>query len=278
MMWNAIRDLKFSLSRYGHLHRKMEGCMFKLSEYKRLAALKDIHKGERCFIVGNGPSLRQHDLYRLIGERIFVTNMFVLNEMAIKLRPSYYCISDWIHWSKAGEFTRSLLQGFRNLKDTAFIFEYDARRVVNKTPELKGRRVYYLFQEDDAETVWDGHFTTDVREPLYWGRTVTIDACIPFACYMGFKDIYLIGNDYNWNIEKSSMLHDAYFYDITRDDRELAASMPHKDTGSPEHIALVMKAFNIVRERLRDSGHTIYNAGYGGRLETFPRVNCNDLF
>ena len=29
---------------------------------ERLAALKDKHKGERCFIIGNGPSLTQTDL------------------------------------------------------------------------------------------------------------------------------------------------------------------------------------------------------------------------
>ena len=33
----------------------------------RLAALKDSRKGERCFIIGNGPSLKQTDLSRLEG-------------------------------------------------------------------------------------------------------------------------------------------------------------------------------------------------------------------
>ena len=32
---------------------------------RRLAQLKDGHKGERCFIVGNGPSLKNTDLSRL---------------------------------------------------------------------------------------------------------------------------------------------------------------------------------------------------------------------
>ena len=35
---------------------------------RRLQALKDSHRGERCFIIGNGPSLKQTDLSRLRGE------------------------------------------------------------------------------------------------------------------------------------------------------------------------------------------------------------------
>ena len=34
----------------------------------RLAELKDIHRGQRCFIIGNGPSLKQTDMTRLKGQ------------------------------------------------------------------------------------------------------------------------------------------------------------------------------------------------------------------
>ncbi len=34
---------------------------------RQLAALKDIHRGQRCFIIGNGPSLKKTDLSRLEG-------------------------------------------------------------------------------------------------------------------------------------------------------------------------------------------------------------------
>ena len=34
---------------------------------RRLRALKDIHRGERCFFIGNGPSLRNTDLSKLQG-------------------------------------------------------------------------------------------------------------------------------------------------------------------------------------------------------------------
>jgi hypothetical protein len=45
---------------------------------RRLAALKDVHRGERCFIIGNGPSLKKTDLSRLSGEFTFGMNRFYL--------------------------------------------------------------------------------------------------------------------------------------------------------------------------------------------------------
>ncbi len=45
---------------------------------RQLAALKDIHRGERCFIIGNGPSLKQTDLSRLKDEFTFGMNRFYL--------------------------------------------------------------------------------------------------------------------------------------------------------------------------------------------------------
>src|SRR5512136_148163 len=49
------------------------------SESRRaLAALKDSRRGERCFIIGNGPSLRQTDLAKLRGEATFGLNRIYL--------------------------------------------------------------------------------------------------------------------------------------------------------------------------------------------------------
>ena len=43
---------------------------------KRNKELKDRHKGGRCFIVLNGPSINNHDLSSLKDEEVFATNYF----------------------------------------------------------------------------------------------------------------------------------------------------------------------------------------------------------
>ena len=46
---------------------------------RRLASYRDIHKGERCFIIGNGPSINGMDLARLKGEYTFGLNRIYMN-------------------------------------------------------------------------------------------------------------------------------------------------------------------------------------------------------
>ncbi|HQL39176.1 MAG TPA: hypothetical protein PKV95_06830, partial [Anaerolineaceae bacterium] len=45
---------------------------------QRLAACRNQHAGKRCFIIGNGPSLRQTDLAKLRGEMTFGLNRIYL--------------------------------------------------------------------------------------------------------------------------------------------------------------------------------------------------------
>ena len=51
------------------LRARYQGLQFKYFEKtkyaKSLRKFKDIHKGETCFIIGNGPSLKVEDLTRL---------------------------------------------------------------------------------------------------------------------------------------------------------------------------------------------------------------------
>ena len=106
-----------------------------------------------------------------------------------------------------------------------------------------------------------------------------IDFCIPLACYLGFQDIYLLGCDYDWHIETAKDFAASYFYDIQKDDRKLHESPLHaRETGAPEYVALIMQAFPVVKQALESTRHRIYNAGYGGRLDIFPRVDYEGLF
>ena len=61
---------------------------------KRLAALKDIHKGKRAFIIGNGPSLKQTDLSKLKNEITFGMNRFYLAFPDLGFTTSYICVTN----------------------------------------------------------------------------------------------------------------------------------------------------------------------------------------
>ena len=57
---------------------------------RRLAALKDIHKGRRAFIIGNGPSLRQTDLSKLRNEFTFGMNRIYLLFPELGFHTTYF--------------------------------------------------------------------------------------------------------------------------------------------------------------------------------------------
>ncbi len=57
---------------------------------ERLEALHNRHKGERCFIIGNGPSLRHTDMSKLRGEYTLGMNRIYLMFPELGFQTTYY--------------------------------------------------------------------------------------------------------------------------------------------------------------------------------------------
>ncbi|MBU0512166.1 MAG: hypothetical protein KJ638_10780, partial [Chloroflexi bacterium] len=77
IIWQPLSEARYALQRAAQwpaatLHP------WRRESIARLAALKDIHKGERCFIIGNGPSLKRTDVSKLRGEFTFGMNRIYL--------------------------------------------------------------------------------------------------------------------------------------------------------------------------------------------------------
>ena len=66
----------------------------KNSEYTKLHDLHDKFRGERIFVMGNGPSLNKMDLSLLEGDNVFALNRCSLLFDRIKWRPKFYCAFD----------------------------------------------------------------------------------------------------------------------------------------------------------------------------------------
>ena len=62
----------------------------------RLRRLKNVHKGKRCFVIGNGPSLCNADLLRLnkCGEYTLACNSLIKLFNEIPFYPTYYFAQD----------------------------------------------------------------------------------------------------------------------------------------------------------------------------------------
>ena len=63
---------------------------------RRLLEYRDRHKGERAFVIGNGPSLNRCDLKLLKKEVTFGVNSIFLNYENMGFHPTYYLVEDFL--------------------------------------------------------------------------------------------------------------------------------------------------------------------------------------
>jgi len=146
---------------------------------RRLAAFKDIHRGERCVIIGNGPSLQKTDVGKLKGEYTFGMNRIYLAFPQWGFKTSYYVsINDLV--------VEQCAEDIRALPMPKFI-SWHARCYLTPTDSTNFLHTTYAGPK----------FATDVRRRVWEGATVTYVA-MQLAYYMGFSQVILIGVDHSF--------------------------------------------------------------------------------
>lgn len=231
---------------------------------KRIKGLKDSKKGNICFVIGNGPSLRAEDLSRLneLGIPTFAANRVYKIFDKTSWRPTYYFCEDPIIIRNVQKEINGIdcqhkfipvdLKWYLGVKiDNAYYFNMDYRR------------------NDDA----DSGFRDDLHDAVTHNGTVTITA-IQFAVYMGYTDIYLIGVDHSYakmfdskgNVIENKSVKD-YFDDSY--DEGINNDIRHDDT---------TQSFCRVKQHFTPKGIRIFNATRGGKLEVFPRADLDTFF
>ena len=82
---------------------------------RRLAGFRGRHAGQRCFIIGNGPSLNRMDLVRLKEEFSFGLNRIYLLFERIPFVPTYFvCVNELVLDQFAGEMCGLRMPKFLN--------------------------------------------------------------------------------------------------------------------------------------------------------------------
>ncbi|MEH7129314.1 6-hydroxymethylpterin diphosphokinase MptE-like protein [Neobacillus drentensis] len=232
------------------------------SNGKKLKKLRNKHKGGRCFIVGNGPSLTVEDLDKLKNETTFAFNRIYYIFDKTDWRPTYYCCEDDKTILKSREEINNL-----KLDNTFF--------PVNFTWDYKihfKNANYFIFKIGGRKV--EPRFSKDIIKGIYWGNTVAYTA-IQMAVYMGIKEIYLLGIDHNFNKmvnDKGEIIIDQtakdYFCERYNNDKE--------DLYIP-NIEVSTRAFTAAKKFADNHNIKIYNATRGGKLEVFERIDFDKI-
>lgn len=231
---------------------------------KELRKLKDKFLGERCFIVGNGPSLKISDLDKLKDEYTFAFNRiyYVFNDT--DWRPTFYCIQD-------DKMIMNSIDKIKTCIKTRYIFApIDFKFFYN----INLNTSYYFCQRRNTD-ISNIYFSESIDKGISVCNTVTYTA-IQLAVYMGFTNIYLIGIDHcfnkvidsNGNITKRNINN--YFceeYDKDKDDLYI----PNLDLSTKAYERAL--SYTKLHPSIK-----ILNATRGGELEVFNRESFDSLF
>lgn len=226
--------------------------------------LKDAHKGQRGFVIGNGPSLKMEDLDRLQDEITIASNKIYLAFEKTDWRPTYFTVCDALVWKKIkGEVHR-------------FITNVHAASYLFGTPLKLRKRVRFWKFLHPRDSQGELHFSKDLERGAFGGGTVTFEN-LQIAVHLGLNPIYIIGCDHFYSGEG----------EVKQDEAIVAGEVSnhfikgYRKAGekvNPAPVDEMNVGYARAREFADKEGIKIYNATRGGYLEAFERANFDELF
>ena len=232
----------------------------KIPEYRneRLEQFKDKHTGERCFIVATGPSLQMSDLEILKKNKeiSFSMNRVYRAFDQTTWRPDFYVVEDWRCIQESRDEIVELPIKYKFISDVYLPFwDGDIPQNIYKFHS------HYSLVENELP-----QYAEDIKYGMYTCATVVYN-CFQLATYMGFKEIYLIGVDFNISGNYKSVNN--HFIKSYYDSNSQPASFYDKEQ---------LNTYKAAKKYADEHGIKIYNATRGGKLEVFPRVDFDSMF
>lgn len=235
----------------------------------RLLKLQNAYAGKRCFIICNGPSLDADDLTKIYENGDVSIGMNTIAKIYDKTpwRPTFLSVTDDIIFAK---MHRKMVE-----ECESGVKIYDATRYL-QSKKAKGEKVYLTFDES-IELLDKPKFDTDVFHKLPSIGTSTY-SIIEFVTFLGCKEIYIIGCDMSYSINKNrdgSITYNESGKNHFFAKEEDALVLTNQ---KPVEIWKLQVAFDSAARFAKEYNLKIYNATRGGYLESFTRVNFDQLF
>jgi hypothetical protein len=229
-----------------------------VESHRRLLEVHDRHRGQRCFILGNGPSLRKTDLSLLKDEFTFGLNRIYLLFPELGFTTTYLVsVNELVLEQCASEMKALELPKF---------ITWRARHWMADDP-----RTIFV----DTDYTGPENFVTDAAGRVFEGFTVTYVA-LQLAYHMGFDEVILAGVDHT-NFVKGpantaiiSQGDDPNHFAPNYFGKGFKWQLPDLE-GSE-------RAYRIAKAAYETAGRHVVDATVGGKLTVFPKVDYLSLF
>lgn len=223
----------------------------------RLLDYQDKYCHQRCFIIGNGPSLRQMDLRPL------------KNEFTFGMNRIYLAFPEW-------GFSTSCLVSVNDL-----VLEQCAEEMKSLgIPKFLTWRARSWFHGDSKAIFLDSDFTGpenfsgDATRRIFEGFTVTFVA-LQLAFFMGFEEAILIGVDHNFTTQGPanqavvSQGDDPNHFASNYFGKGFKWQLPDLE-GSE-------RAYRLAKAAYEQAGRRVIDATVNGKLTIFPKREYGSL-
>lgn len=262
--WGAAREAFFS----------ERGAIFVSDDDRqRLRALKNKYKGERIFIVGNGPSINRMPLHLLKDEFTFGVNRIYLLYDRITWRPTFYTANDW-------RVVPDVADEINALTGSTFFFDQRFRGLLREGSDV------YFYEHAGAPSgaaVAERGFSYDLGHGARGAGSV-IGSAIQIAFHLGFDPIYLIGCDLGYRVSDSVVQEgeDRFGNGVklhltsTLDDDPNHFDPRYFGAGRRWHdpnVKRMVEGHIQCHTGVLAAGRRIYNATVGGDLAVYERVD-----
>ena len=203
---------------------------------------ENMHAGQTCIIIGNGPSLNDIPDEFLNAYPTFGTNRIYLRE---GFTPTYYASVNPLVIEQS-------VKEIKAMETVKFIRASHANKIPGAIPLTSSG--YWIFSTQPLDYVFEGYTVTYV--------------CMQLAYWMGFTNVLLVGVDHQFEVHgnpnEEQVLHGAdpnhfspeYFQDTTWNLPDLANSE---------------RAYDLARRMFSKNGRQIYNCTTRTALNVFPR-------
>lgn len=224
---------------------------------QELTRFKDLHRGQRCFIIGNGPSLNQTDLKRLENEVTFGLNRIYLLFPQLGFETSYFVSINTL----VLEQCRADILGLRMPR----FITWRARRWFDE------QGIYFL----DTDYTDPPSFSQDIRGRIFEGSTVTFVA-LQIAYYMGFEEVILVGVDHSFSAKGKpnetviSKGDDPDHFSSNYFGKGFRWQLPDLEASEI--------GYEMAKSAYESDGRRVLDATVGGKLQVFPKANYESLF
>lgn len=285
----SVEKIYIQLQRWNNYYKDKVLFSELSAEEKKLLAdnrkYKDLYRGKRCFIVGNGPSMNKMNFESLEKEIVITVNEMFRHKDFSKLKSNFHFIADPAFFKlKITNMVEAEIIEKMNLlseNNTTLFMPLYGVKMAKRYGWYKKIDIHYFmsnlfFYDNYKEGIDFTKYIPSFQAVVQWG--------IAFAIYMGCSEICLLGCDATNIVEDLSVFLKedrglSYAYDLPEDAVELGKKK-RKNRGLELSLYgywRIVHLFSELFHYCHRNNIKLYNCSEESILDSIPKRKIEDI-